>query len=532
VLGEGLGPGFCFANGGYPFGASLGGVYACGPSQGPADAFDTVGFQCVELSERFLWDAYHKVIKNVDSGADLVSLGHRQLHIPIGLPGRGSLPAQGDVLSLSGPTADPNGHTAVVASVNVDRQGNGTIQILEENGSLSGWDEVNVSHWRETFGDPRYDAGLYYYTDISWLKLATARTPRLRGALAGRLHFTIQTLGPSSSAANGIDPAGDVAGMTDVKDREHTPEHRVLIRFGSSLHTLSPPAGDQYLTSASGISKSGWVAAWSIHTGGQPYPYAVYLSKKPRWLRLVAPQGGPAVGETEAMDPAGDIAGWTLDHTGTASNAVVWYLRHGRFQARPLWPNRYFHYAVANATDHLGDVVGTETLGTSRTSAVYWTPGGQAIRLPALAGRPILDVAAGLSTTKRHGRRVVLIVGSSVTSGGRMVAVEWRVRIRGGRIAAGKPQPLLPLDSRSSWATAVNSRGWVIGGVSSAALARHAFLYRPGLGAVDLDRLLEPEGRWLLFGVDGLNAKGQITGEAISRLGSSHPVAAVLTPKH
>ena len=178
---EGLGPGWCLAYGGYPLGPSIDGVYACGPSLGESNPFDTDGFQCVELSARFMWDVYRKVIRKVPDGADLVRLGHKQLHIPVGTPGPNRLPAPGDILSLSGATADPAGHTAVVAAVNVDASGNGTIQILEENGSLSGWDKLDVSHWRETFGDPQYDAGQYYYTNVSWLKLAPVpRLPRQR----------------------------------------------------------------------------------------------------------------------------------------------------------------------------------------------------------------------------------------------------------------------------------------------------------------------------------------------------------------
>src|SRR5579872_411422 len=70
--GEGAGKRFCSAQGGYPLGASFDDVYACGPSTGTADDFDTVGFQCVELSERFMWVVYSDFVPNVTDGKDLV----------------------------------------------------------------------------------------------------------------------------------------------------------------------------------------------------------------------------------------------------------------------------------------------------------------------------------------------------------------------------------------------------------------------------------------------------------------------------
>ena len=77
TTGEGAGSGFCRAHKGYALGASLDGVFACGPSTGTADDFDSVGFQCVELSERYLWVVYQDFIPDVPSGKELVSMGHQ-----------------------------------------------------------------------------------------------------------------------------------------------------------------------------------------------------------------------------------------------------------------------------------------------------------------------------------------------------------------------------------------------------------------------------------------------------------------------
>ncbi|MBV8195860.1 MAG: CHAP domain-containing protein [Candidatus Dormibacteraeota bacterium] len=190
--GYGAGSGFCGSvsgsnNGasvsGYNIGASFDNVYACGPVLGTWWSNDLLegDFQCVELSLRFLWDAYG-LRPGSANGANLVSQVHAQYpSIPIDYPGVGQLPAPGDVVSLSGgPNADPDGHTAVVTGVSVDTSGNGEIGLMEQNGASNGWDQINVSSWNETFGSPSYANGYYYYPNVSWLALTSP---------VGGLHF-------------------------------------------------------------------------------------------------------------------------------------------------------------------------------------------------------------------------------------------------------------------------------------------------------------------------------------------------------
>ncbi len=173
--GTGSGAAWCANNLGYQLGAKFDDVYACGPPTGLPDPFDTAGFQCVELSERFLWAVYKDYVPDVPDGRDFVRFAHSDLGTPIGLPGTHSVPAPGDIVSLwGGLLAQPYGHTAVVTSVKVDSSGNGTIGIMEQNGTANGWDQINVSDWKETYGDPNYAGGIFYYTNIQWLKIAKA----------------------------------------------------------------------------------------------------------------------------------------------------------------------------------------------------------------------------------------------------------------------------------------------------------------------------------------------------------------------
>jgi len=161
-------------------GASYGNVYACGPALGTWWSNDLIegDFQCVELSARFMWDVYGLRV-SVSSGATFVSTIHNQFPaIPVQHPGVGQVPAPGDIVSLSGgPKADPDGHTAVVTSVNVNPLGNGTVTVMEQNGLSTGWDHINVSNWVETFGNPSYLNGYYYYPNVSWLVLNTNHAP-------------------------------------------------------------------------------------------------------------------------------------------------------------------------------------------------------------------------------------------------------------------------------------------------------------------------------------------------------------------
>ena len=530
---EGLGPGWCLAYGGYPLGPSVDGVYACGPSLGPSNPFDTDGFQCVELSTRFLWDVYRKVVRKVPDGAELVSLAHKQLHIPVGRPGPGHVPASGDIISLSGPTADANGHTAVVSAVNVNASGNGTIQVMEENGSLSGWDELNVSHWRETFGDPLFDAGLYYYTNVSWLKLAHASRSKPMAPPQGTLRYSVEPLGQYTSEANGINDRRQVAGMVDGRMKDHTPIHRVFLAAPGRVTSFAPPKGDEYLTGGSGISSKGVIAAWSIHSSGQPYPYVISANRHASWTQLPALKKGKAVGEAMGVDAAGDVGGWMLSPSGSSSLGVVWQRRHGRYHPRILWPNRYFHDPIVNAADTFHEAAGTETLGTSKTSGVFWAPSGKAFRLQPLSGHPVLDVPTAMYSHWIGTGRLVTVVGSSLTRGGVIQGCYWQIWIHAGRVMVGRPSPIGQAPGYySSWGTSINRLGWIVGGLAQGTAARSGFLWRPGIGTIDVNRLLAPASHWHIVALHSINGAGVIVGEAYRTggQGTSRVLGVVLVP--
>jgi hypothetical protein len=142
----------------YPLGGSYRGVKACGPR--PAwdnvvyepivyffpGAWGQYEWECVELSMRYLYLAYG-INPYGANGKDVVGnySGTVLSKIANGTPGKA--PQPGDVLSY-GPT-DLYGHTSVVEAVNIDGNGNGTINVIEQNSyySPSGIRTQSVTNW-------------------------------------------------------------------------------------------------------------------------------------------------------------------------------------------------------------------------------------------------------------------------------------------------------------------------------------------------------------------------------------------------
>lgn len=147
--GEGTGAGWCTSYGtdGAKGMFSYDNVWACGPDDTagptPFDSNGTASFQCVELSERFLWavDGLAPIFGSDVDGAALVSLYHSaHPSIAVGRPGPSSLPQPGDVMSFDeGGFIDSSaGHTAVVVSA---PNSSGNFTIMSQNWSSTAGEE-------------------------------------------------------------------------------------------------------------------------------------------------------------------------------------------------------------------------------------------------------------------------------------------------------------------------------------------------------------------------------------------------------
>jgi hypothetical protein len=142
--------------------ADWNGLVACGPrpyyNEGPDVGVEFPGadwgvleWECVELSMRWMYEAWG-VEPYPANGSGVVwnYAATKATYNPNGpdleaIPndGAGPLPQPGDVLSFGSTTEA--GHTAVVTGVSVDPSGDGSVTILEENASSTGWDSVPVT---------------------------------------------------------------------------------------------------------------------------------------------------------------------------------------------------------------------------------------------------------------------------------------------------------------------------------------------------------------------------------------------------
>jgi hypothetical protein len=151
----------------YPLGADYRGMKACGPrpwaDYGPqvwvnfGAGVSQIEWQCPELSKRFMYLAYgippysghgSQVVWNY-TGDLLEKVSNCQ-------PGRA--PEPDDVLSYG--STSTYGHTSVVATSDVDSGGNGTIGVIEQNSSSTGFSTLGVSNWCVSAG---------YSTVSGWL---------------------------------------------------------------------------------------------------------------------------------------------------------------------------------------------------------------------------------------------------------------------------------------------------------------------------------------------------------------------------
>jgi len=164
--GFGEGSGFCASAtpNGYTLGASFENVYACGPANNsgtgyfvPASGANrgffedaSWGFQCTELANRFLFDAFriNPIYGESLDGADFASSVHTK-YPTVNLFSNGTVAQPylpGDIVSFSGGS---DGHVAVImaSTYSIGDGGNYGVTLLEENGSSSGETNATVANW-------------------------------------------------------------------------------------------------------------------------------------------------------------------------------------------------------------------------------------------------------------------------------------------------------------------------------------------------------------------------------------------------
>lgn len=169
---------FCSSYSSRYTGETWNGVAACGDAFGPNSneqgeisfngvEFDSVGFQCVELAARYFYYVTNQIPPTPAAGsgfAAAVAAGYGYGVSPAS-GGAGAFASSikaGNIISMWGP-ADAVGHVGVITSVNVIN-GNGTITIMDENGSGSGTDTIAVNNGTMSY---QY-ASNASYTSFQW----------------------------------------------------------------------------------------------------------------------------------------------------------------------------------------------------------------------------------------------------------------------------------------------------------------------------------------------------------------------------
>jgi hypothetical protein len=203
--------GFCGA-GGASYRADANGVPACGPT-GSSDIYvpggpgpnwtplagKIVGFQCMELAERYLYVKYGFAGLNNTNGGPLVSRYAAAHHLSPVVNGSGKLPAVGDVMSFSTDAkfdiAGGDGHVGIVTDVSVNPSGTGHITIVGENQNFVSRTNHALTAGSATMQVRRktitsFDASRY----IEWLHVAGRLTDTVTpDGRVGTLQFGVST---------------------------------------------------------------------------------------------------------------------------------------------------------------------------------------------------------------------------------------------------------------------------------------------------------------------------------------------------
>jgi len=283
--GEGTGPGWCtkYGTDGAKGLFSYDDVWACGPDHTvgptPFDSNGKLSFQCVELSERFLWaiDALAPIFGKNVNGATLVSVYHSaHQSIGVGSPGPAGLPQPGDVMSFNegGVIHTSDGHTAVVVS---GPNSSGNFTIMSQNWSnTAGEETVHIDMTGAHDGHVQLPGSSFWNT-AQFLELTTTGpSPQMLLDSAGQVWakssignggWTQETpAGETKIAAGGdglqmlLDSAGQVWAKNSIGNggwTQETPAGETAIAAGGNgLQMLLDSAGQVWAKSS--IGNGGW----------------------------------------------------------------------------------------------------------------------------------------------------------------------------------------------------------------------------------------------------------------------------------
>jgi probable HAF family extracellular repeat protein len=352
---------------------------------------------------------------------------------------------------------------------------------------------------------------------------ATAATGLPRYAVTA-----LPTLGGNFSSAGSINDTGWIVGDANLSGNSH--EHATLWRNGviTDLGTLGGPDSFGIAANSAGLIGGtaqirrvdplgeGWGALNSCTPTGTPCDGSQYLERAFVWtggrIRRLPTLGGNNGVAFAGPNDAGEIVGWAETAHKDSScqppqvldwEAAVWGPNYGEIHALPPFPGD--RVAAATAVNDEGQVVGgSGTCGFPATSdlqhAVLWQRGA-VIYLGSLGGT-MNNLAFAINNRGQ-------VVGQSDLPGDMTAhAFLWQ---NGVMTDLGT----LPGDSSSS-ASAINDQGQVVGSSCDTNGNCRAFLWQHGV-MTDLNTLAVPSGSFNLLNAGGINAGGEIAGQAVEQ---------------
>ncbi len=354
----------------YPLGGAFQGLKACGPRPyfdgAPdvlvhffPDAWGEYEWECVELSMRYLYLAFGVAPYSANgSGVVWNYSGSRLIKITNGTAGKA--PKAGDVLSYN--ITAPYGHTSVVVSSNVDANGNGSIGVLEQNGSANGYRTHNVANWsvqssQDISGwlhDPQSD-------DTTAPTIAVTQQPA-----TGQWYNTDQTIvftiSDAGSGVRGYKVAWDQnpPGGSEIAGASGSVN---LSGAGQGQHTLYIQAWDN-VGNASTVTAIGWFGYDTVAPAAPTQAAAGCAAQSNVWQNSCA---DPSFTFSGASDATSGIAGYQL-YWGSDPNGTSDYWT-GSAAFDPGAPGEGTYYFRARAKDNAGHWSGWVTLFTFRYDA-------------------------------------------------------------------------------------------------------------------------------------------------------------------
>ncbi len=286
--------------------------------------------------------------------------------------------------------------------------------------------------------------------------------------------------------------------------------HGFLYSAGTmtDLGVLDPdPADLRTFSVGRGINESGQVTGTATaKIDGVTEPHAfVYSQGTMQDLGTLGGNTSNGYGINDSGEATGsaDLAGNTGTHAFLYSNG----------HTHDLGTLPGYDGSTGLGINNAGQVTGF--LSATGTTQAFLYSGGQITDLGTLGG----SLSQG-SAINRYGQ---IAGGSTLVPNTQYVGATHAFLYSGGKM-----RDLGTLGGTSSYAFGINSFGQVVGWSDTRSGVVHAFLYTPGRGMLDLNRLLPRGSEIVLSGAAAINDAGQITGGATVASGAIH--AFLLSP--